>query len=42
MDGPTSEVMSQALAFASQVNRLFRNPRLLTVQDVLEAQVHAS
>ena len=42
MDGPTREVMSQALAFASQVNQLFRNPRLLTVQDVLEAQVHES
>lgn len=42
MDGPTREVMSQALAFASQVNRLFRNPHLLTVEDVLEAQVHES
>lgn len=38
VDGPVREVMSQSLVFASQVNKLFRNPRLLTVRDVLEAQ----
>ena len=38
VDGPAREVMSQSLTFASQVNKLFRDPRLLTVQDVLEAQ----
>lgn len=38
VDGPAREVMSQSLVFASQVNKLFRDPRLLTVQDVLEAQ----
>ncbi|MBC7233066.1 MAG: energy-coupling factor ABC transporter ATP-binding protein [Chloroflexi bacterium] len=37
VDGPTREVMSQSLVFASQVNKLFRDPRLLTVKDVLEA-----
>ncbi len=37
VDGPTREVMSQSLVFASQVNKLFRDPHLLTVQDVLEA-----
>nr|MBC7244669.1 energy-coupling factor ABC transporter ATP-binding protein [Chloroflexota bacterium] len=38
VDGPVREVMSQSLVFASQVNKLFRDPRLLTVRDVLEAQ----
>jgi energy-coupling factor transporter ATP-binding protein EcfA2 len=37
-DGPAREVMSQSLTFASQVNKLFGDPRLLTVQDVLEAR----
>lgn len=37
VDGTAREVMSQSLVFASQVNKLFRDPRLLTVQDVLEA-----
>jgi hypothetical protein len=27
--------MSQSLTFASQVNKLFNNPNLLTVEDVL-------
>jgi energy-coupling factor transport system ATP-binding protein len=36
-DGPARQVMSQSLTFASQVNKLFGDPRLLTVQDVLEA-----
>jgi len=37
VDGPAHEVMSQSLVFASQVNKLFRDSRLLTVQDVLAA-----
>jgi len=40
-DGPTGVVMSQWPAFGSQVNRLFDNPRLLTVRDVWEALGHA-
>ena len=35
VDGPAREVMSQSLTFASQVNKLFGDPRLLTVRDVL-------
>ncbi len=38
VDGPAREVMSQSAVFASQVNKLFRDPRLLTVEDVLEAR----
>jgi energy-coupling factor transport system ATP-binding protein len=34
-DGPAREVMSQSSTFASQVNKLFGDPSLLTVQDVL-------
>ena len=40
VDGPAREVMSQSLVFASQVNKLFRDPHLLTVQDVMEAQTN--
>ena len=40
VDGPAREVMSQSLTFASQVNKLFGDPRLLTVQDVLKACAH--
>ncbi len=36
-DGPVREVMSGSPVFASQINKLFRDPRFLTVQDVLEA-----
>jgi energy-coupling factor transport system ATP-binding protein len=42
LDGPTGEVMSQADVLATQVLKLFRHPRLLTVQDVLEAHSHAN
>jgi energy-coupling factor transporter ATP-binding protein EcfA2 len=38
VDGPVREVMSRSPSFASQVNRLFPDSRLLTVQDVLEAR----
>lgn len=35
--GPTRRVMNGSLAFSSQVQRLFRSPRFLTVEDVLGA-----
>ena len=35
VDGPTREVMTDSLVFASQVNKLFRDARFLTVGDVL-------
>jgi energy-coupling factor transport system ATP-binding protein len=35
VDGPARQVMSESLVFASQINKLFRDPTLLTVQDVL-------
>jgi energy-coupling factor transport system ATP-binding protein len=37
VDGPVREVMSDSQVFAPQVNKLFRDPRYLTVQDVLAA-----
>ena len=37
VDGPTRQVMSQSMVFASQINKLFRNDRYLTVEDVLES-----
>ena len=37
LDGPTRQVMSDSLVFATQVNKLFRDPRFLTVEDVLMA-----
>ncbi|MCO6449998.1 MAG: ATP-binding cassette domain-containing protein [Caldilineales bacterium] len=37
VDGPARRVMSESLVFASQVNKLFRDPRLLTPDDVLAA-----
>jgi hypothetical protein len=36
VDGPVRQVMSESLVFASQINKLFRDPALLTVEDVLE------
>jgi energy-coupling factor transporter ATP-binding protein EcfA2 len=35
VDGPVRQVMSESLVFASQINKLFRDPSLLTVDDVL-------
>lgn len=35
VDGPARQVMSDSQVFASQVNKLFRNPRFLVVEDVL-------
>jgi energy-coupling factor transport system ATP-binding protein len=36
VDGPARQVMSDSMTFSSQINKLFRNPSLLTVQDALE------
>ncbi len=38
VDGPARKVMSESLVFASQINKLFRDPDLLTVEDVLGLQ----
>lgn len=38
VDGPVRQVMSESLVFASQINKLFRDPALLTVEDVLRLQ----
>jgi energy-coupling factor transport system ATP-binding protein len=35
VDGPARQVMSESLVFASQVNKLFRDPALVTVEDAL-------
>ena len=35
VDGPTREVMTGSLVFASQVNKLFRDPHYLVVEDVV-------
>ena len=37
VDGPARRVMAESLVFASQVNKLFRDPRLLTPEDVLDS-----
>lgn len=37
VDGPAREVMSDSQVFASQINKLFRDPHYLVVQDVLAA-----
>jgi len=38
VDGPVREVMSDSQVFASQINKLFRDPRYLTVEDVTRQQ----
>ncbi len=35
VDGPARQVMSESLVFASQINKLFRDPAVLTVEDAL-------
>jgi energy-coupling factor transport system ATP-binding protein len=35
VDGPVRQVMSESLVFSSQITKLFRDPALLTVEDVL-------
>jgi energy-coupling factor transport system ATP-binding protein len=37
VDGPARQVMSDSQVFASQINKLFRDPRFLVVEDVLQA-----
>ena len=37
VDGPSRRIMSESLVFASQINKLFRDPRYLTPEDVLGA-----
>jgi energy-coupling factor transport system ATP-binding protein len=37
VDGPARTVMSDSQVFASQINKLFRDPRFLVVEDVLRA-----
>jgi energy-coupling factor transporter ATP-binding protein EcfA2 len=38
VDGSVRQVMSESLVFSSQINKLFRHPGLLTVDDALEWQ----
>ncbi len=38
VDGPVRTVMTGSQVFASQVNKLFRDPRYLTVDDVVEGR----
>jgi energy-coupling factor transport system ATP-binding protein len=40
VDGPVRQVMSESLVFASQINKLFRDPAFLTVGDALELLAH--
>ena len=37
VDGPAREVMSDSQVFSSQINKLFRDPRYLVVEDVVRA-----
>lgn len=37
VDGPTRKVMTSSMVFASQINKLLRDDRFLTVEDVLAA-----
>ncbi len=37
VDGPARQVMSDSQVFSSQINKLFRDPRFLVVEDVLRA-----
>ena len=37
VDGPSRRIMSESLVFSSQINKLFRDPRYLTPDDVLQA-----
>ncbi|HEX9118682.1 MAG TPA: ATP-binding cassette domain-containing protein [Anaerolineae bacterium] len=37
VDGPARSVMSDSQVFASQINKLYRDPRFLVVEDVLAA-----
>lgn len=35
VDGPARQVMTESLVFSSQINKLYRDPEMLTVEDVL-------
>jgi len=35
VDGPTRQVMTESMVFTSQVNKLYREPGFLTVEDVI-------
>jgi energy-coupling factor transport system ATP-binding protein len=37
-DGPAREVMTGSLVFSSQISKLFRNPALITVEDVVRSR----
>jgi energy-coupling factor transporter ATP-binding protein EcfA2 len=41
VDGPARQVMGESLVFASQINKLYRDPALLTVEDVLARRAAA-
>jgi energy-coupling factor transporter ATP-binding protein EcfA2 len=41
VDGPVREVMTESLVFASQINKLLRDNRFLTVEDVLQQMAGA-
>jgi energy-coupling factor transport system ATP-binding protein len=36
VDGPVREVMTESMVFASQINKLLRDNRFLTVEDVMQ------
>jgi len=38
VDGPVRQVMSDSAVFCSQINKLYRHPALLTVDDALAWQ----
>ena len=40
VDGPVRQVMSDSAVFCSQINKLYRHPALLTVDDALAWQAH--
>ncbi len=42
LDAPTRVAMSESLIFASQINKLLRDPAYLTVDDVLGAVAHSN
>ncbi|MFZ1269131.1 MAG: ABC transporter ATP-binding protein, partial [Anaerolineae bacterium] len=39
LDAPTRIAMSESLVFASQINKLLRDPAFLTVDDVLRGSL---
>ena len=41
VDGPVREVMTGSMVFSPQISKLFGDPRLMTVEDVMEAMGRA-